>query len=165
MDAKEYLMQIKIIRAKLDVIDANIRKLKQEIEKLTEVTVRSAWPDGQPRGTKTTDPTGTTASRLADQNLERCRELHKQLLEYEYEQLQEKSRLWSKSLEVYGLIGEIKDAVLYTIIVKRYIDGDTFEQIAVDINYTWRHTINLHGKALQEVQKLLDRNDEKTIIS
>ena len=49
MDAKEYLMRIKTIQAKLNVIDANIRKLKQEIEKLTEVTVRSAWPDGQPR--------------------------------------------------------------------------------------------------------------------
>lgn len=157
MDAKEYLMQIETIQAKLKVIDANIRKLKREIEKLTEVTVRSAWPDGQPRGTKTTDPTGTTASKLADQNLERCQELHKQLLEYEYEQLQEKSRLWSKSLAIYDLIGQLRDPVLYKIIVKRYIDGDTFEQIAVDINYTWRHTINLHGKALQEVQILLDR--------
>lgn len=157
MDAKEYLAQIGSIRAKLRAIDKNIQRLKREIDKLTDVKMRSPWPDGQPHGTKTTDPTGTTASRLADQNKEKREELRRELLKYEYEQLQIKSSLWSTVLDVYDLIGNITDPVLYTIIVKRYIEGDSFEQIAVDINYTWRHTINLHGKALMEVQELLDR--------
>lgn len=157
MDAKEYLAQIGIIRARLKATDKNITRLKKEIDKLTDVKTRSTWPDGQPRGTITTDPTGTTASRLADQNKEKREELRRELLKYEYEQLQIKSSLWSTVLDVYDLIGNITDPVLYTIIVKRYIEGDSFEQIAVDINYTWRHTINLHGKALMEVQELLDR--------
>lgn len=35
-----------------------------------------------------------------------------------------------------------------TLLRKRYIDGDTFEKISVDMNYSYRHTTRMHGAAL-----------------
>lgn len=35
----------------------------------------------------------------------------------------------------------------------RYIEGKTFERIAADINYSYRHVIRMHGWALRELRK------------
>ena len=157
MDAKEYLNQVGILQAKLKVVDGIVDKLKVDIGNLTDVSVRSTWPDGQPHGTKTTDPTGTTASRLADKNRKKRNELKKDLLDYEYEQLKLKADLWAKQMEVVDMIGNMKDPTLYRLLIYRYIEGQSFEQIAVNIGYTWRHTTRLHGQALIEFQKVLNR--------
>lgn len=156
MEAKEYLQQVGILKAKISVVDGMIDKLRKDIGNMTDVSIRSAWPDGQPHGTKTTDPTGTTASRLADKNNEKRKQLRKQLLEYEYEQMKLKSELWEKQMEVVDMIGHVHDPTLYRLLVYRYVDGQSFEQIAVSIGYTWRHIIRLHGQALIEFQRVLD---------
>ena len=159
MDAKTYLLEIRSIKAKLKVIDDTIDKLRNDIESIVDVSVKSSWPDGAPHGTITTDPTGTTASRLADQTNKRREELRDQLLMYEYEQLKVRSELWAKEVEILNVISKVRDPVLFNILNSRYIEGHRFEWIAVQINYTYRHTINLHGKALEEVQKILDNMD------
>ena len=51
------------------------------------------------------------------------------------------------------LIEKLDDDVLKLILYKRYFSGKTFEQIAVEINYSWRWTCKLHGKALQKLNK------------
>ena len=35
-----------------------------------------------------------------------------------------------------------------TLLMLRYINGKTFEQVAVEMGYSWRHTLRLHGQAL-----------------
>lgn len=35
-----------------------------------------------------------------------------------------------------------------TLLMLRYIKGMTFEQVAVEMGYSWRHTLRLHGQAL-----------------
>lgn len=165
MDAKSYLMQAGIIKARLQYIDAMIDKLRLDIEQMTDVSIKSAWPDGQPHGTKTTDPTGATASRLADKTNTKRDELRERLVEYEYEQIETRSALWSKQTEILDVIGQVNDPVLFSILVNRYIEGKTFEWIAVNINYSYRHTINLHGKALAEVQKIINKKTKLQNIS
>lgn len=39
-----------------------------------------------------------------------------------------------------------------TIIRLHYFQGLTWEQVAVEMNYTWRHVHRLHGKALEKLQ-------------
>ncbi len=157
MDAKKYLMQVRTINARLKHIDSIIDKLRADIESETDVSIKSAWPDGQPHGTKTTDPTGTTASRLADKINMRRKELQEQLLEYEYDQIQVRSELWRVQAEILDVISQVQDSVLFNILTSRYLDGRSFEWIAVNVNYTYRHVINLHGKALAEVQTILNK--------
>ena len=161
MNAKEYLMQVGIIDAKLKTVEANIRKLRDEILTLDDVSLSSSWPDGQPHGTKTTDPTGSQGTRLADANNERREKLRKDLLDYEYQEVTLRSKLWNKRMQTIEMIAHIMDSgdvmakTYYTLLTMRYVDGASWEEIAVDIGYTWRHTIRLHGEALQRMEAVL----------
>ena len=58
--------------------------------------------------------------------------------------------LYNKQLEIENCINSL-DATERIIARSRYIEGKTFEQIAVDLNYSWRHTIRIHGKILQKI--------------
>ena len=59
--------------------------------------------------------------------------------------------------EIIGTIDKITDGTLHTLLYERYINGKTWEQIAVNLGYCWRQTIRLHGRALQEVKEILDK--------
>ena len=54
---------------------------------------------------------------------------------------------------------EIEDAIQVleprerTIIRLHYLQGLTWEQVAVETGYTWRHVQRLHGKALERLQE------------
>lgn len=50
-------------------------------------------------------------------------------------------------------IDSIEDEVLYDILFSRYIEKKTFEKIASDMEYSFRQTLRLHGKALQTFEK------------
>lgn len=39
-----------------------------------------------------------------------------------------------------------------TLVRLHYFQGLTWEQVAVEMNYTWRHVHRLHGKALEKLQ-------------
>lgn len=43
-----------------------------------------------------------------------------------------------------------------TLLYQRYINGKTFEQIAVDMHYSWRQIVRLHGQALQYAQHVIE---------
>lgn len=64
-------------------------------------------------------------------------------------QLAERARLRE---EIEAAIGTVEDERLRLLLRYRYIDGLTFERIAVELNYSWRQICNLHGKALNEVK-------------
>jgi RNA polymerase sigma factor (sigma-70 family) len=55
-------------------------------------------------------------------------------------------------------MAEIEDAIQVleprerTIIRLHYFQGYTWEQVAVETGYTWRHVHRLHGKALEKLQ-------------
>ena len=87
MDAKEYLMQVRRLNARLKVINSTIERLRDDINSLSDVSIKSTWPDGQPHGTKITDPTGTSALRILDATEEKRQQLREELLRYEYEQI------------------------------------------------------------------------------
>ena len=53
--------------------------------------------------------------------------------------------------EVKAAINTIPDETLKQLLELRYINGYTWEQIAVKMNYTWRHVLRLHGEALKHV--------------
>ena len=57
--------------------------------------------------------------------------------------------------EVIDTINKVKDTTLNTLLYERYINGKTFERIAVSMDYSWRQTIRLHGAALNEVKSIL----------
>ena len=64
--------------------------------------------------------------------------------------------------ELYAILQEISEAIekvpispLRTILIERYINYRTWEQIAVSISISERHIHRKHKKALREVEKIL----------
>lgn len=58
--------------------------------------------------------------------------------------------------EVIKTINGVQDGTLSKLLYERYINGKTWEQIAVMMNYTYRRVTQLHGKALNAVKDFLE---------
>lgn len=158
MNAKEYLLQVGMIDARLKVVEANINRIRRELLQIGDISVNPSWPDGQPHGRIKTDPTGNKASKLADMTNEKRDKLKAELLEFEYEQISLHSKLWSKRMEIIDTISQVQDVKCYRLLCMRYIDGDKWEKIALDLDVTYQWVAGpLHGKALSIVQNIINK--------
>ncbi|WP_306574586.1 hypothetical protein [Anaerotruncus massiliensis (ex Togo et al. 2019)] len=54
--------------------------------------------------------------------------------------------------EIEVAIGTVEDERLRLLLRYRYIDGWTWERIAVELNYAYRNVTRLHGRALDEIK-------------
>ena len=59
--------------------------------------------------------------------------------------------------EILRTIMQLDDRRQRLVLMEYYIEMKTWEQVAVDLNYSYMHITRLHGYALKEVQRLLDR--------
>lgn len=55
--------------------------------------------------------------------------------------------------QIYEQIYKLDNADYRILLTHRYINLKTFEQIAVEMNYTYRHITRLHGYAIQSFEK------------
>ena len=62
-------------------------------------------------------------------------------------------------MEIAKLIDRVPDALYKLVLEKRYLCFMTWERIAADMNWTYRWTLSVHGKALREVEKLLEADE------
>jgi hypothetical protein len=49
-------------------------------------------------------------------------------------------------------IMQLEDGRFRAVLTERYLNNKRWEQIAVDMNYTYRNVIKIHGKALQQFE-------------
>ena len=132
MNAKEYLMQYKRTATRLKVLEAEIRAMRTEAESI------SIKLDGMPKGSSK----GTwenIAVTLADR-------------ETEYQK--EYAELWKLRMQIIETLGKLSSKH-QQLLYSKYIQGKTWEHIAVDMDITWRHCYRLHGSALVELDKVL----------
>ena len=61
----------------------------------------------------------------------------------------------AKKREVRNVIDRIPDSDQYAVISRKYLLNETLEQIAVEMNMSYRNVCYIHGKALQSVNKIL----------
>lgn len=54
--------------------------------------------------------------------------------------------------DIENIINQVQNEVLGTLLKYRYLNGFTWEQIAVLMNYSYSQVCRLHGKALNEVK-------------
>ncbi len=57
--------------------------------------------------------------------------------------------------EVLAAIMKLNNPAHRRLLILRYINGHTFEQIAGKMNYSWRQTCRIHGRALVEMTEVL----------
>ena len=134
MESKEYLESYRRIAERLKVLTVEIERLRTEAESV------SINLDGMPHGQGKGDRLERLAIQLADM---------------ESKLQEEMSECWSKRMEIVSELGKLKEPKHFTILHARYIEGKTWERIAVDMDITWRYCYMLHGRALTEFEKVL----------
>lgn len=59
--------------------------------------------------------------------------------------------------EIMAAIKAVPDDTQQTVLIEKYINGRTLQQIQTDIHYEKRNTIIIHGRALWEVWQYMKR--------
>lgn len=133
MDTKQYLNQI-------SRLDRMIKNKLLEISQLKELSmsVSAITNEERVQTTPNFDKIGTSYAKIDDME----RNLDSMIDKYV-----------DKKNEIISQIDSMQDEIHYEILFGRYIEKKTFEKIAADINYSFRNTTRLHGKALQEFEK------------
>ena len=57
--------------------------------------------------------------------------------------------------EILATIMKLHDRRQRLVLMEYYVEMKTWEQVAVDLNYSYMHITRIHGYALKEVQKLI----------
>lgn len=78
------------------------------------------------------------------------------IVELENEIQEDVNRLMALKREVKQTIEKVSEPDLMSILYKRYVLYDSWEKIAVSLNISYRHATRLHGKALYEIQKIIN---------
>ena len=136
MNAKEYLLDIKRTRSKITMIQEQIEMLRADAENI------GISFDGMPKGQGKTFE--DVALKLTDCEIRLQNEL---------------SNLWLKQMEAIELLENLKPKHR-TILTEYYIKDKTWERVAYEQGYSWRHCYRLHGYALAELEGVL--NERRT---
>lgn len=122
-------------------IDREIRELEQaQVEALALATRTTASTDGE-----RVDGGGDNSSERA-------------MVAYADKAAEYAELIDSKIRELVGIkteiiraVGRVDDPTLRALLVARYVNFKTWEQIAVDMHYTYQWVCTLHGRALNEL--------------
>ena len=57
--------------------------------------------------------------------------------------------------EIIDAIAQVPDSRYRTLLTERYVSFKTWEQIAVDMNYSWRQVHRVHGRALVAIETII----------
>ena len=78
------------------------------------------------------------------------------------ELIRDTNREWDELIEIReqakALISRLESATQQEVLTKRYIQNKRWEQIAVELNITWRHTFRIHRAALEEFSQKMALN-------
>ena len=134
MDLKE---ENELKKEYLNSYRAAVREEKILLEEIQKLRADKMFPsvvnDGMPHGSG-----GGDLSEYAAKLDEAINDLKEQRLK--------KVRLYT---EIQQQIKCVEDDTERELLMLRYLQGKTWEQVAVEMGYTYRYTTKLHGKALQ----------------
>jgi DNA-directed RNA polymerase specialized sigma subunit len=130
MTAKEYLQQLDTLRDEIESTNLALEKIFTEAQGIKAITYDK-------------DRVQVSPSNHAENFMIKLAELGD-----EYAQMQMQYKL--ERDKRIAMINALSNPIHVRILRKRYIDGKTFEEIAVALHYTYRHVTRLHGSALQE---------------
>lgn len=114
------------------------RRLSQQekaiVEQIDELTLlKSPRLDGMPRGSPDPSDLSEIVAKAGD-----IFDKWQKLLDKKYAALS----------VITDEIEKLPNETEKTLLMLRYINGKTFEQVAVEMGYSWRHTLRIHGQAL-----------------
>lgn len=129
---KEYLRQIRLFDICIRQKEAELAAMRSEIESM------SAAVTGERVQTSTNDKMSEKVSHIVD--------LERQIIQDKEKFLRMKDRIINE-------IQSLDNSVYVDILYKRYVEYKQLEEIAVEMNYSYRQVLRLHGFALQEFKR------------
>lgn len=139
MTAKEYLKNISVLNKKIKASLKYIEDLKTMANNIGSSNIENERVQGSGGNY---DKVGNLVCKID-----------------EYEKLANKfidNYLDTKN-EAMAMIDELDNSLYIEILTMRYFEDATFEEIAVASGKSYRHVTRLHGYALQEFQKIVDK--------
>ena len=143
MTAKEYLLQIRKCERKIFDLTDDYNRVQELATRVTPILHPDVVSGGGVH-----DNIGLAGAELADIAKE----------------LQEKIAFYKAiKADVVETISKVEKEPLHHVLYKRYVDMKTWEQIAIEMNYSYQWVcgrpngrLGLHDQALQAVEKLLE---------
>ena len=129
-EKKEFLSRYLEILAEEKDIREEIAYWESKAQKVT-----SSW-SAVPSGGKGSDKVQTGAIKVA--------ELRESLID-------KINQLVAVRIEIERAIGTVQDDTQRRLLRRKYINGLTLEQIAVEMHYSYVHTCRIHGYALSNI--------------
>ena len=139
-NAKEYLSQIRRYDTMIDSMLDEVDSLYAMVTRITPVLKDDVVSGGGQQ-----DKMGNAIAKIVDL---------KERINREIDQLVDIKR------EASSLLAKVSNPDHFKVLHKRYILYETFEQIALDMNYSYRWICKLHGRALQTFGKILQEEEK-----
>ena len=133
MTTKEYLNQISRINRMINNKIAEIQQLRELARSISSIN-----SEDRVQSTPNFDKIGSKIAKID--------ELEKKLDETVDKYVDLKNRIVEQ-------IESMEDENTYNILFSRYIEKKSFELIAIEMDYSWRQIIRLHGKALRKFEE------------
>lgn len=130
MTAKEYLQQLDTLRDEIESTNLALEKIFTEAQGIKAIVYDK-------------DKVQASPDNHSENFMIKLAELGE-----DYARMQMRYKL--ERDKRIAMINSLANPIHVRILRKRYIDGKTFEEIAVAFHYTYRHVTRLHGSALQE---------------
>lgn len=126
-EKKQYLRRYQAAKRRAKMIQEEIEELR------SSKTSPVGLGDGMPHGSGTSDLSGY-AARLDELMRELEAEREMQMVTYH---------------EIWNQVKKIPNATEQEVLTRRYLIGQSWEKIAVEMHYSYRQIIRIHGAALQ----------------
>ena len=140
MNAKEYLSQARYLDAR---INSKIKQVEQLNYLATSATsVLSGMPHNPNKAT----------SKMAD--------IVGKIVDLQAEINHDIDTLVDLKRDIGGLIKSLPNVEHQTLLEKRYLCFQSWEQIAVDLSFSMQHTFRMHDSALKEIDAMLKDESE-----
>lgn len=139
LNTKDFLQQI-------ELFDNHINNKLEELERLRSLTLKitSSLKDDVVSASGSQDKLGDAVAKIIDLQ----------------DEINQSIDLYvDRKREVNRVLEQITDVDYLQVLSKRYLLYESWEQIAMEMGYTYRHITRLHGEALQAVRKILTEKD------
>lgn len=139
MTAKEWLMRAWKIDREINIL---LEAQKAAYDRLTGITAAS----------DNTPVSGTKEPHRLDSYAELTDKIDRRIDE-----------LCAIKAEIMDVISLVKNNTQRTLLMNRYMQYKTWEQIAVDMNYSYQGVMKIHSAALQSVKELLAKEAQNSV--
>jgi len=136
-EAKDYLMQIRLLDTQIDCMLSNVDSLRESLLRITPTLKQDVVTGGSSH-----DRMSSTIAKIVD--LEK--EINAKVDTY-----------IDKKAQIIRLLEKVRNPDYLKVLQLRYIEYESLEEVSSEMHYTYRWICKLHGRALQTFAKILDK--------